>query len=147
MRDHFFLHYGWFFQNLRKEAVRTLMHTTVYVDKLGRVLVTGKKIYKCYYLRNNSKHSNQFLAFQFYQKWMLFYSIVLAQDRTCAHYSHVFTICNSNTVIVTASQFDLHGNRIVAFVFRQKKKKSCTQQQFFFVNTIRFFLHSLFFKF
>ena len=32
MRDHFFLHYGWFFQNLRKEAVRTFMHTTV-VDK------------------------------------------------------------------------------------------------------------------
>ena len=29
MRDHFFLHYGWFFQNLRKEAVRTFMHTTV----------------------------------------------------------------------------------------------------------------------
>ena len=31
MRDHFFLHYGWFFQNLRKEAVRTFMHTTVFV--------------------------------------------------------------------------------------------------------------------
>ena len=29
MRYHFFLHYGWFFQNLRKEAVRTFMHTTV----------------------------------------------------------------------------------------------------------------------
>ena len=29
MRDHFFLHYGWFFQNLGKEAVRTFMHTTV----------------------------------------------------------------------------------------------------------------------
>ena len=29
MRYHFFLHYGWFFQNLGKEAVRTLMHTTV----------------------------------------------------------------------------------------------------------------------
>ena len=29
MRGHFFLHYGWFFQNLRKEAVRTFMHTTV----------------------------------------------------------------------------------------------------------------------
>ena len=25
----FFLHYGWFFQNLGKEAVRTFMHTTV----------------------------------------------------------------------------------------------------------------------
>ena len=30
MRYHFFLHYGWFFQNLRKEAVRTFMHTTVH---------------------------------------------------------------------------------------------------------------------
>jgi hypothetical protein len=29
MRHHFFLHYGWFFQNLGKEAVRTFMHTTV----------------------------------------------------------------------------------------------------------------------
>ena len=30
MRYHFFLHYGWFFQNLGKEPVRTFMHTTVY---------------------------------------------------------------------------------------------------------------------
>ena len=29
MRYDFFLHYGWFFQNLGKEAVRTFMHTTV----------------------------------------------------------------------------------------------------------------------
>ena len=29
MRYHFLLQYGWFFQNLRKEAVRTFMHTTV----------------------------------------------------------------------------------------------------------------------
>ena len=29
MRYHFFLHYGWFFQNLGKEAVRTFMHTTI----------------------------------------------------------------------------------------------------------------------
>ena len=29
MRYHFFLHYGWFLQNLGKEAVRTFMHTTV----------------------------------------------------------------------------------------------------------------------
>ena len=29
MRFHFFLHYGWFFQNLGIEAVRTFMHTTV----------------------------------------------------------------------------------------------------------------------
>ena len=29
MRYHFFLHYGWFFQNFGKEAVRTFMHTTV----------------------------------------------------------------------------------------------------------------------
>ena len=35
MRCHFFLHYGWFFQNLGKEAVRTFMHTTV-APKLHR---------------------------------------------------------------------------------------------------------------
>ena len=29
MGYHFSLHYGWFFQNLGKEAVRTFMHTTV----------------------------------------------------------------------------------------------------------------------
>ena len=29
MRYHCFLHYGWFFQNLGKEAARTFMHTTV----------------------------------------------------------------------------------------------------------------------
>ena len=29
MRYHFFLHYGWFFQNLGKEGQRTFMHTTV----------------------------------------------------------------------------------------------------------------------
>jgi hypothetical protein len=32
MRYHFFLHYGWFFQNLGKEAVRTFMHTTVLAE-------------------------------------------------------------------------------------------------------------------
>ena len=30
MRYHFFLRYGWFFQYLGKEAVRTFMHTTVH---------------------------------------------------------------------------------------------------------------------
>ena len=30
MRYHFFLHYGWFLQNLQKEAVQTNMHTTVF---------------------------------------------------------------------------------------------------------------------
>ena len=32
MRYHFFLHYGWFFQNLGKEAVRTFMHTNVSIN-------------------------------------------------------------------------------------------------------------------
>ena len=30
MKDHFFLHYGWFFQNLGKEGRRTFMHATVF---------------------------------------------------------------------------------------------------------------------
>ena len=47
MRDHFFLHYGWFFQNLRKEAVRTFMHTTVgsaYIGQLQLIefFITGQ---------------------------------------------------------------------------------------------------------
>ena len=33
MRYHFFLHYGWFFQNLGKEAVQTFMHTTVFANQ------------------------------------------------------------------------------------------------------------------
>jgi hypothetical protein len=31
MRYHFFLYYGWFLQNLRKDFIRTNMHTTVTV--------------------------------------------------------------------------------------------------------------------
>ena len=40
MRYHFFLHYGWFLQNLGKEAVQTNMHTTVHTSKTN-------KSYKC----------------------------------------------------------------------------------------------------
>ena len=40
MRYHFFLHYGWFFQNFGKEAVRTNMHTTVY----GTWNATSKRV-------------------------------------------------------------------------------------------------------
>ena len=32
MKYHLFLHYGWFLQNLGKEAVRTNMHTTVVIQ-------------------------------------------------------------------------------------------------------------------
>ena len=35
MRYHFFLHYGWFFQNLRKEALPSFMHTTVRCGERG----------------------------------------------------------------------------------------------------------------
>ena len=31
MRYQFFLYYGWFLHNLRKDFIRTNMHTTVYV--------------------------------------------------------------------------------------------------------------------
>ena len=36
MRYHLFLHYGWFLQNLGKEAVRTNMHTTVSISLVVR---------------------------------------------------------------------------------------------------------------
>ena len=32
MRYHFFLHYGWFFQNLEKDFIPILLHTTVYLE-------------------------------------------------------------------------------------------------------------------
>ena len=38
MRYHFFLYYEWFLENLRKDFIRTNMHTTV-----GAKLVQGKK--------------------------------------------------------------------------------------------------------
>ena len=46
MRYHFFLHYGWFFQNLGKKAVRTFMHTTVCISVRGWVIIiwTGLNI-------------------------------------------------------------------------------------------------------
>ena len=45
MRDHFFLHYGWFFQNLGKEAVRTFMHTTVSIIELKlKILIMNKNV-------------------------------------------------------------------------------------------------------
>ena len=43
MRYHFFMHYGWFFQNLGKEAVRTFMHTTVYQNLQELLLLAAKK--------------------------------------------------------------------------------------------------------
>ena len=41
MRYHFFLHYGWFFQNLGKEGWRTFMHTTVILKKFGATIRKG----------------------------------------------------------------------------------------------------------
>ena len=46
----FFLHYGWFLQNLGKEAVRTNMHTTVRCFELpnktnGSPIFYGSKIF------------------------------------------------------------------------------------------------------
>ena len=40
MRHYLFLHYGWFFQNLGKEAVPTFMHTTV-AQGIEFVLITS----------------------------------------------------------------------------------------------------------
>ena len=43
MRHYFFLHYGWFFQNIGKEAVRTFTHTTVYQNLQELLLLAAKK--------------------------------------------------------------------------------------------------------
>ena len=56
MRYHFFLHYGWFFQNLRKEAVQTFMHTTVNLAHNNIMLmkcsifshITCRKLQRCF---------------------------------------------------------------------------------------------------
>ena len=38
MRYHFFLHYGWFLQNLEKDFIPTLLHTTVGRENVDRVI-------------------------------------------------------------------------------------------------------------
>ena len=43
MKYCFFLHYGWFSQNLGKEAVRTFMHTTVVIFRSCPVWTTQPK--------------------------------------------------------------------------------------------------------
>ena len=46
MRYHFFLHYGWFFQNLEKDFIPILLHTTVgpiyYGPQLRLILQSSK---------------------------------------------------------------------------------------------------------
>ena len=70
----FFLHYGWFFQNLAKEAVRTLMHTTVQL-----------KI--CYLLNVNSKKNTLIcldllkLSYQYLKTWIFPILIVVTYQR------------------------------------------------------------------
>jgi hypothetical protein len=34
MRYHFFLYYGWFLQNFRKDFIQTNMHTTVVLEMI-----------------------------------------------------------------------------------------------------------------
>ena len=41
MGYHFVLHYGWFFQNLGKEALQTSMHTTVYGEHFQARITTA----------------------------------------------------------------------------------------------------------
>ena len=57
MRYHFFLHCGWFFQNLGKEAVQTFMHTTVHmkifflIENFGTFWWYGELEIEEYYFR------------------------------------------------------------------------------------------------
>ena len=55
MMYHFFLHYGWILRNLRKEAVRTNMHTTAW----KKSAVHGKLTYT---ISTNVVPTYQFLA-------------------------------------------------------------------------------------
>ena len=43
MRYHFFLYYGWFLQKLRKDFIRTNMHTTVHQFSCGILKMVGPK--------------------------------------------------------------------------------------------------------
>ena len=52
MRYHLFLHYGWFFQNLEKDFIRTDMHMTLtykknlkYVIKIRKSSLKSIKVY------------------------------------------------------------------------------------------------------
>ena len=44
MRYHFFLYYGWFLQNLRKDFIGTNMHTTVYAQNTFKGLFIKKEL-------------------------------------------------------------------------------------------------------
>ena len=44
MRYHLFLHYGWFFQNLGKDFIRTNVHTTVHGTQWVKVFSEGVHI-------------------------------------------------------------------------------------------------------
>ena len=46
MRYHVFLHYGWFFQNLGKEAIQTFMHRTVASSKDSKHFRLGHLTFK-----------------------------------------------------------------------------------------------------
>ena len=47
----FFLHYGWFFQNLGKEAVPTFMHTTVHRTSKHYLLIYVLDFWNMYKIR------------------------------------------------------------------------------------------------
>ena len=51
MRYHFFLHYGWFFQNLGKEGRRTFMHTTVATSSTSMTIVLRRDWYEKNYAK------------------------------------------------------------------------------------------------
>ena len=53
----FFLHYGWFFQNLGKEAVQTFMHMTV------RVILN--KYQKVSFVKNGNEMTFQLLQYRY----------------------------------------------------------------------------------
>ena len=45
MRQHLFLHYGWFLQNLEKGCIRTNMHTTVHIQSSGFIALQKSCIF------------------------------------------------------------------------------------------------------
>ena len=71
MRHYLFLHYGWFFQNLRKEAVRTFMHTTVVASIVASSCVgENANVLRMHFPLHLHTRKTNMMRFQFYAlKW------------------------------------------------------------------------------
>ena len=69
MRYHFFLHYGWFFQNFEKDFIPTLLHTTVRRKKHGGKVLSRKVASLSYSNQGSSREYSIFESIRKFDYW------------------------------------------------------------------------------